>query len=73
MFGPLVSNPTGDDLPESPQDWQDIQLGPGQDTHTNRGHLQWTKEGDARYGTDTRRAPGYESLPVQVRWPERPG
>jgi hypothetical protein len=72
MLGPLVSNPTGDHLPESPQDWADIQLGPGQDTHTNRGHFQYTNEGDWMRATDYRRSPGYEHLPVQVRWPERP-
>jgi hypothetical protein len=72
MLGPLVSNPWGDHYPDSPVDWMDIPLGPGQDAHTNRGHFQFTHEGDWMQGTDVQRSPGYESLPVQVRWPERP-
>lgn len=57
--------------PASPVDWTDIPLAPGQ-VPGPLGYLQHTKEGDVVRGTDVRRAPGYESVPVVGRYPERP-
>jgi len=70
MLGP-VPNPHGDSLPESPIDWADVPLGAGQEPRPV-GYVQHTHEGDPIVGTDTRRKPGYESLVVESRWPERP-
>lgn len=71
MSNAPVTNPHGDHLPESPVDWQDIPLGPGQEP-SPRGNLQFTHEGDRTQGTDTKRKPGYETQIVESRWPERP-
>jgi hypothetical protein len=70
MPGPVI-NPHGDSLPESPQDWADVPLGPGQEPRPV-GNVQHTMEGAAIFHEDTRRKPGYESLLVESRWPERP-
>lgn len=64
-------SPQRDSLPESPVDYVDIPLGPGQEPNI-RGHLQFTREGDAIHGTDVRRTPGYESIPVVHRPPQAP-
>lgn len=63
--------PQHDSLAESPIDWVDVPLGPGQEDRPV-GHVQFTFEGDALRGTDIRRAPGYESLGVVSRWPWAP-
>ena len=70
MMGPVI-NPHGDSLPESPIDWTDVPLGPGQEPRPV-GRVQHTNEGSAIYHEDTRRTPGYEHLVVESRWPERP-
>jgi hypothetical protein len=70
MFGPVI-NPHGDSLPDSPVDWVDVPLGPGQE-HRPVGRVQFTKDGSPYNRTDTQREPGYESLVVESRWPERP-
>ena len=70
MLGPVI-NPHGDSLPASPVDWEDVPLGAGQEPRPV-GYLQHTMEGDPIYQTDSRRTPGYESLVVESRWPERP-
>lgn len=61
-----VRQPKHDSLPESPVDWQDIPLGPGQEP-LPRGHLQFTHDGDPFHGTEVRRKPGYETLVVVHR------
>lgn len=70
-MGPPVINPHGDHLAASPVDWTDVPLGAGQEPRPI-GNVQHTMEGEAVYNEDTRRKPGYESLVVESRWPERP-
>jgi hypothetical protein len=70
MYQP-VRNPRRDDTPTPPEDWEDLQLGPGQEDRPN-AHFQGERWLPPRL--DVRRAPGYEHwyVPVRQRPPERP-
>jgi hypothetical protein len=63
--------PRGDELAESPVDWQDVPLGIGQEPRSSSG-FQFSRDlGRVPLGNDIRRDPD-DQTEIVLRWPERP-
>lgn len=61
-----MRQPEHDHVTLGEQTWVDVPLGPGQE-NTNRGTLQFTRDGDPYKGTDRRRKPGDETAETLIR------
>jgi hypothetical protein len=58
---------------ESPVDWEDVPMGPGQDPPRPNAVFQFSRQlGLGQFPIDFRREPDHTSFVVVSRWPERP-